>query len=60
MPCCICMIVHVSPAMQSYNETLQMIQLAAKFHRIDLRKKSKVRETRGVFLSVGDQQDRIC
>ena len=39
--CRTCLIAHVSPAMQAYNETLQVIQLAAKIHRMK-RRRNKV------------------
>ncbi len=36
------MIAHVSPSVQAYNETLQVIQLASRIHRMKRRKASKV------------------
>ena len=41
LSCRTCMIAHVSPSMQAYNETLQVTQLAAKIHRMK-RRKTKV------------------
>jgi len=40
--CCACMIAHVSASDHSYNETLQVVQLAAKLFRLRVRRKTKV------------------
>jgi len=40
--CCSCMIAHVSASDHSYNETLQVVQLAAKLFRLRVRRKTKV------------------
>jgi len=41
--CCACMIAHVSSSDHCYNETLQVVQLAAKLFRLRIRRKTKVR-----------------
>jgi len=40
--CCACMIAHVSGSDNSYNDTLQVVQLAAKLYRLRVRRKTKV------------------
>jgi len=40
--CRACMIVHVSAAPQSYNETLPVVQLASRLHRMKQRRRVKV------------------
>ena len=40
--CYACMIAHVSSYEHSYNETLQVVQLAAKLFRLRVRRKNKV------------------
>lgn len=40
--CCACMIAHVSASEHAYNETLQVVQLAAKLFRLRVRRKTKV------------------
>ncbi|XP_013390398.1 kinesin-like protein KIF26B [Lingula anatina] len=41
LSCRACMIAHVSPTIRNYNETLQVIQLAARIHR--MRRRTKVK-----------------
>lgn len=46
------MIAHVSPAVQAYNETLQVIQLAARIHRMKRRRTNKVYIVQLTFSSI--------
>ena len=40
--CNTCAIIHVSPALGAYNDTLQVLQLASRMHQTRLRRRSKV------------------
>ena len=49
LSCRTCMIAHVSPTMAAYNETLHVIQLAAKIHRMK-RRRTKVSKCHNVIV----------
>jgi len=55
--CNTCAIIHVSPSMASYSDTLQAMQLASRMHQTRLRRRSKVGDvdlsTYGVWLAPG-------
>jgi len=40
--CNSCAIVHLSPALSAYSDTLQVMQLASRMHQTRLRRRSKV------------------
>ena len=42
--CNTCAIIHVSPSLAAYSDTLQVMQLASRMHQTRLRRRSKVRE----------------
>jgi len=44
--CNTCAIIHLSPALAAYSDTLQVMQLASRMHQTRLRRRSKVRNVR--------------
>ncbi|KAK2163260.1 hypothetical protein LSH36_83g06061 [Paralvinella palmiformis] len=57
--CRTCMIAHVSPAVHAYNETLQVIQLAARIHRMKRRSRNKWSSTSSDDSSCDGQSVRM-